>query len=81
MVIGTTTEAKALSGEAPRVRAVGARLSGELSAIQGQYASSTQDASVSNKVEGELVAAYQKLSAEMQRLLKQVKHKRTPDIW
>ena len=48
-----------------------ARLSGELSAIQGQYASSTQDASVSNRVAGELVTAYQKLSAEMQRLLQQ----------
>ena len=48
-----------------------ARLSGELSAIQGQYASSAQDASVSNRVEGELVTAYQKLSAEMQRLLQQ----------
>lgn len=48
-----------------------ARLSGELSAIQGQYASSTQDASVTNHVEGELVSAYQKLSAEMQRLLQQ----------
>src|SRR5262249_38355508 len=48
-----------------------ARLSGEISAIQGQYASSTQDASVSNRVEGQLVAAYQKLSAEMQRLLQQ----------
>jgi len=48
-----------------------ARLSGELSAIQGQYASSTQDASVSNRTEGELVSAYQKLSTQMQRLLKQ----------
>jgi hypothetical protein len=48
-----------------------ARLAGELSSIRGQYASSTQDASVSNRVEGELVAAYQKLSAEMQRLLKE----------
>lgn len=47
------------------------RLAGELSAIEGQYASSTQDASVSNRVEGELVAAYQKLSAQMQRLLKE----------
>ncbi len=47
------------------------RLSGELSAIQGQYASSTQDASVSNRMEGELVSAYQKLSTQMQRLLKQ----------
>jgi hypothetical protein len=48
-----------------------ARLAGDLSAIQGQYASSTQDASVSNRTEGELVAAYQKLSAQMQRLLKE----------
>jgi hypothetical protein len=48
-----------------------ARLAGDLSAIRGQYAGSTQDASVSNRVEGELVAAYQKLSAEMQRLLKE----------
>ncbi len=48
-----------------------ARLAGELTSIQGQYASSTEDASVSNRVEGELVAAYQKLSAEMQRLLKE----------
>jgi hypothetical protein len=48
-----------------------ARLAGDLSAIQGQYSTSTQDASVSNKVEGELVAAYQKLSAQMQRLLKE----------
>jgi hypothetical protein len=45
------------------------RLSGDLSAIQGQYTTSTRDASVSNRVEKELVAAYQKLSAQMQRLL------------
>jgi hypothetical protein len=48
-----------------------ARLAGELSALHGDYAASTQDASVTNRVEGELVAAYQKLSAEMQRLLAQ----------
>jgi hypothetical protein len=48
-----------------------ARLAGDLSAIQGQHSTSTQDASVSNKVEGELVAAYQKLSKEMERLLKE----------
>ncbi len=46
-----------------------ALLSGELTGIEGQYNSSTRDASVSNREEGELVAAYQKLSAEMQRLL------------
>ena len=48
-----------------------ARLAGELSALHGEYATSTQDASVTNHVEGELVAAYQKLSAQMQRLLAQ----------
>ncbi|MDB6091573.1 MAG: hypothetical protein JWN85_4357 [Gammaproteobacteria bacterium] len=48
-----------------------ARLSGDLTHVEGHYASSRQDASVSNTSEGELVAAYQKLSAEMQRLLKQ----------
>jgi hypothetical protein len=48
-----------------------ARLAGELSTIHGPYTVSTQDASVTNRVEGELVAAYQKLSAEMKRLLEQ----------
>ena len=48
-----------------------ARLAGELSALRGEYVASTQDASVTNRVETELVAAYQKLSAEMQRLLAQ----------
>lgn len=47
-----------------------ARLSGDLSSIEGRYASSRQDASVANIVESELVAAYQTLSTEMQRLLK-----------
>jgi hypothetical protein len=48
-----------------------ARLAGELSTIHGPYTVSAQDASVTNRVEGELVAAYQKLSAEMKRLLEQ----------
>ncbi|HKT74347.1 MAG TPA: hypothetical protein VJQ47_15755 [Steroidobacteraceae bacterium] len=47
-----------------------AHLSGELTGIKGQYTTSRQDASVSNIVEGELVSAYQTLTAEMQRLLK-----------
>ena len=47
-----------------------ARLSGDLSHVQGQYSSSKKDAAVTNVVEGELVSAYQTLSAEMQRLLK-----------
>jgi hypothetical protein len=48
-----------------------ARLSGDLTNMRGQYASSREDASSSNTVEGQLVSAYQKLSAEMRRLLKQ----------
>jgi hypothetical protein len=47
-----------------------ARLSGDLAHVQGQYSSSRKDAAVTNIVEGELVSAYQTLSAEMQRLLK-----------
>ena len=48
-----------------------ARLAGEISALHGEYTTSSKDAAVTNRVEGELVAAYQKLSAEMERLLKQ----------
>jgi hypothetical protein len=45
------------------------RLSGDLTNIQGQYAASRQDASVTNTVANELVAARQTLTAEMQRVL------------
>jgi hypothetical protein len=48
-----------------------ARLAGELSDLHGTYHSSMRDASVTNREEGELVAAYQKLSAQMRRLLAQ----------
>lgn len=48
-----------------------ARLAGDLSSIEGQYQASKKDASVSNIVETELVSAYQTLTAEMQRLLKE----------
>jgi hypothetical protein len=47
-----------------------ARLSGDLTNIQGQYAASRKDAAVNNTVEGQLVSAYQSLTEEMQRLLK-----------
>ena len=47
-----------------------ARLTGDLTHIQGQYSASKKDAAVTNIVEGELVSAYQTLTAEMQRLLK-----------
>jgi hypothetical protein len=45
-------------------------LSGDLSSLQGKYSASKQEADVTNTVAAELVAAKQKLSAEMMRLLK-----------
>ncbi len=45
-----------------------ARLQGDLSAIQGQFASSDDDASVQNVLSGRLTSARQKLTEEMQRL-------------
>jgi hypothetical protein len=45
-------------------------LSGDLSSLQGKYSASKQEASVTNTIETELVAAKQKLSAEMLRVLK-----------
>ena len=48
-----------------------ARLSGDLTHLQGEFATTRRDASVTNIVEGELVAAQQSLTAEMQRLLKE----------
>jgi hypothetical protein len=55
------------------------RLAGDLSKIQGQYSASKSEASVSNIVESELVAAQQTLSAEMQRLLKQQPQRKPSD--
>jgi len=45
-------------------------LAGDLSKIRGEFKASMGDAAVANKVEQELVAVHQTLSAEMQRLLK-----------
>ena len=46
-------------------------LAGDLSSIRGRYAGSREDASVTNIIERQLVAAQQTLSEEMQRLLTQ----------
>jgi hypothetical protein len=56
-----------------------ARLSGDLTDIRGEFSSSRSEASVTNIVEGELVSAYQTLSREMQRLLKQQPQRRPDD--
>ena len=47
-----------------------AALAGDLSKIRGEFKASKGEASVTNIVETELVAAHQTLTAEMQRLLK-----------
>ncbi len=47
-----------------------AMLAGDLSKIRGEFKASMGDAAVANKVEQELVAVHQTLTAEMQRLLK-----------
>jgi hypothetical protein len=47
-----------------------AAMSGDLSKIRGEFKASKGDASVANTVETALVEAYQTLTAEMQRLLK-----------
>jgi hypothetical protein len=46
-----------------------ARLQGDLSALQGEFAASTQDAAVQDLIEGRLAAALQDLTDEMRRLL------------
>jgi hypothetical protein len=48
-----------------------ARLQGDMSRIQGEYAASRQLSEVSEIVEGRLLAAQQELTEEMQRLLAQ----------
>jgi hypothetical protein len=55
--------------EKERMRA--AQLAGDLTKFRGQYSASKSEASVTNIVEGELVAAYQTLTEEMKRLLKE----------
>lgn len=47
-----------------------AQLAGDLTNVKGQFESSKKEASVTNTVEGELTTAYQTLTAEMKRLLK-----------
>ena len=45
-----------------------ARLKGDLSSLRGQYAASKKDSEAANHIEGQLVAAQEKLTDEMKRL-------------
>jgi len=47
------------------------QLAGDLTNINGQFSASKKEATVTNIVEGELVSAYQTLTEEMKRLLKE----------
>jgi hypothetical protein len=47
------------------------QLAGDLTNINGEFSASKKEASVTNIVEGELVSAYQSLTEEMKRLLKE----------
>lgn len=53
-----------------------ARAAGDMSSIRGQFDASRQEAAVSNIVENELLAAYEELQTEQQRLLKASRSKR-----
>ena len=52
-----------------------ARLQGDLSKIEGQYAASKDTAQVQNIIEGKLARAMQELTEEMRRLLKTIPRK------
>ncbi len=60
-----TAKQQQLSEEKKRL----ARLQGDLSDLQGQFAAGKDDAAVQNTIEGALAVARQKLTAEMRRLL------------
>jgi hypothetical protein len=47
-----------------------AQLAGDLTNVSGQFAASKKEASATNTVEGQLVSAYQTMTEEMKRLLK-----------
>jgi hypothetical protein len=53
------------------------RLQGDLTNVRGQFAATRSNAAVTNVVESELVSAYQELTAEMERLLKQPRARRS----
>jgi hypothetical protein len=55
--------------KAERTRLAG--LQGDLTQVRGEFAASRSEAAVTNIVENELVAAYQELTAEMERLQRQ----------
>ena len=72
-----------LQGRIAQLRAERARLArvqGDLTTARGEFAASRTEAAVSNVVENELVSAYQELTKEMERLLRQPQARTTPRV-
>jgi len=61
-------------------RAKLARVQGDLTTARGEFAASRTEAAVANTVENELVSAYQDLTKEMERLLRQPQARTTPRV-
>ena len=57
-----------------------ARLQGDLSKIEGEFAASKQNAAVQNTIEGKMARALQELTEEMQRLLEDQSRKTVSSI-
>jgi hypothetical protein len=56
-----------------------AHLAGDLTDLRGKYKASKQDADVANDIQGRLVTAQEKLTAEMKRVLSQGFHRKKDD--
>lgn len=72
-----------LQGRIAQLRAERARLArvqGDLTTARGEFAASRSEAAVANVVENELVSAYQELTKEMERLLRQPQARATPRV-
>jgi hypothetical protein len=71
-----TAKKEQLSEESKKL----ARLQGDLSNVEGQFAASKDDAEVQNIIEGKLARARQELTEEMRRLLKSLPKKTTSEV-
>jgi hypothetical protein len=68
-----------LTGKEQQLSVIKAKLAllrGDLSDVKGKYKASSQDAEISNKLQGQLVAAQQTLTEEMKRVLASAPQKR-----
>lgn len=69
-------ELKGRQEQTSQIKARLARLQGDLSALRGKYSASRKDSDAANEIQGRLVAAQEKLTAEMRRLYASPQFKR-----